>query len=482
MTFSTSKLSVTEYAYQATQAENENAKIAADPLARLAQNAVTKTSINELALNRARVALIDKETEIKLDTCQITDQQRSGRCWIFAATNLLRLALAKRLNLETFDFSQTFVHFYDKLEKANTFLAAMVELHERPLDDRLITHLLNECMGDGGYWQSFVNIVNKYGIVPAQYFKDTESSQNTDQMNKALVAVLMRAVAKMRQLDAPADTPVVTEPQLLKIKQEAMLQVQRILNIHLGTPPTSFVFQLRDKDKKFRRLGTYTPKSFAAEFLPNDLAEYVVLASDPRPQTKLHGLYEIEWSTNMIEGKGTDYVKLSAAELKRATLASLQAGEPVWFGCDVANQHSNELGMWAADLYDYESVYGVPLEIDKTSAVILRKRAATHAMLFVGVDYLDNTPATSTSDDPQTQKANNSQADSNRPVRAWRVENSWGKERGVDGFYTMDDSWFDPYVFSVAVHPRVLPDDLREVVEKAQQEPAILLPAWDIMY
>ena len=58
-----------------------------------------------------------------------------------------------------------------------------------------------------------------------------------------------------------------------------------------------------------------------------------------------------------------------------------------------------------------------------------------------------------------------------------RVENSWGEENGQQGYYTMNDSWFDEYTFEIAAHRDMLPADLRAALDL---EP-IVLPAWDPM-
>jgi bleomycin hydrolase len=77
----------------------------------------------------------------------------------------------------------------------------------------------------------------------------------------------------------------------------------------------------------------------------------------------------------------------------------------------------------------------------------------THAMLFTGVDMVDD------------------------KVRRWRVENSWGEEAGKKGFYVMNDNWFDEYVFEIAVRKSELPPELQAALD---QDP-IVLPAWDPM-
>ena len=61
--------------------------------------------------------------------------------------------------------------------------------------------------------------------------------------------------------------------------------------------------------------------------------------------------------------------------------------------------------------------------------------------------------------------------------RRWRVENSWGSDNGVKGFYTMNDSWFDEYMFEIAA-PR---DHLNEKMLDGLKTEPVVLPAWDPM-
>jgi hypothetical protein len=51
----------------------------------------------------------------------------------------------------------------------------------------------------------------------------------------------------------------------------------------------------------------------------------------------------------------------------------------------------------------------------------------------------------------------------NGQPRRWRVENSWGEEEnGRKGFYVMNDSWFDEYMFEIAARRSYLPAELAE--------------------
>jgi len=78
----------------------------------------------------------------------------------------------------------------------------------------------------------------------------------------------------------------------------------------------------------------------------------------------------------------------------------------------------------------------------------------THAMLFTGVDVVEG------------------------EARRWRVENSWGTDKsGEKGFYTMNDNWFDEYMFEIAAPKSYLTEEMLSGLETNP----VVLPAWDPM-
>jgi bleomycin hydrolase len=90
--------------------------------------------------------------KIPFEGAPITNQRSSGRCWLFAATNVFRVALMKRHNLDKFELSQAYLFFHDKLEKANYFLEQVLDTVDTDLDSRLVQTLLASPVGDGGQW------------------------------------------------------------------------------------------------------------------------------------------------------------------------------------------------------------------------------------------------------------------------------------------------------------------------------------------
>ena len=419
----------------------------ASPTYRLAQNAVTRVTVDDVAINREIVNSIDHSLSTTLDDWKVTNQERSGRCWLFAGLNLLRVGVMQETGIKDFEFSQNYAMFWDKLERANYFLEAIIETAGRDVDDRTVAFLLETVAGDGGQWNMFAALVAKHGLVPKGYMPETQSSSNTGRMNAMLRYQLRQGARTVRAAMAGGlDAARAAKADVLQV-------VHRILCIHLGTPPERFDWQWTDKDKKFHRDGVLTPQEFAAKYVKLPVSDYVCLVNDPRPSSPVGRTFTVEYLGNVVGGPRVTYLNVDVQDIKDIAAATIEGGEPVWFGCDVSQMMSNDYAFWDAELFDLPSVYDASFDLDKAARLAYHESAMTHAMLFTGVDVLDGA------------------------TRRWRVENSWGADRGKDGFYTMNDSWFGQYVFEIAARKSALPAELQAALDA---EP-IVLPAWDPM-
>ncbi|MGI8577973.1 MAG: aminopeptidase C [Nocardioidaceae bacterium] len=437
-------------ALTAADLERLSKEFAANPSNRLMQNAVAKTTIDDVALDRDVVTSIDHTVSNLLTDRKVTNQEKSGRCWLFAGVNLLRTGAAGKLNVKDFEFSQNYLLFWDKMEKANHFLEAIIETAGRDVDDRTVAHLLADPIGDGGQWNMFVALVRKHGLVPKSAMPETHSSSNTHAMNRSLTQLLRKAARDLRDEAASG-----VKPDGLRESKETILQAaHRMLSIHLGTPPETFFWQWTDEDKGFHRDGTLTPLEFAERYVTIPLDDYVCLVHDPRATSEPGRTYTVEYLGNVVGAPPVTYLNVEIDQLRELAMRTiLDTAEPVWFGCDTGKMSNTDLGVWDAALYDYGSVYSTDLSMPKADRLVHHDTLMTHAMLFIGVDVVDGTP------------------------RKWRVENSWGDERGDKGLWTMNDGWFGEHVFEIAVRRELLPKKL----QKALAADPIVLPAWDPM-
>jgi bleomycin hydrolase len=422
---------------------------AASPAYRLAQNAVTRVTVDDVTISREIINGTGHSWSVLLDDWKVTNQERSGRCWLFAGLNLLRVGAMHKMGLKEFEFSQNYAMFWDKIERANYLLEAVIETADRELGDRTIAFLLQSAAEDGGQWNMFAALVGKHGLVPKSVMPETQSSSNTGRMNAILRSQLRQGARAVRAAYAAGGAAAARAE-----KAEILRVIYRVLCIHLGTPPEQFDWQWTDKDREFHRDGVLTPQEFAAKYVELPVADYVCLVHDPRATSPQGRTFTVEYLGNVIGAPPVTYLNVDVPLLKRLTAASLSAGEPVWFGCDVGKMMSNEYGIWDAALYDLPSVYDTPFDLDKAARLEYGESQMTHAMLFTGVDL-----------------------GADGASRRWRVENSWGSDTGRDGFYTMNDSWFDEYVFEIAARRSALPPELQAALDT---EP-IVLPAWDPM-
>ena len=418
-----------------------------DATALIAQNAVCGQDVQTLTLSRVRVQEMDDTFSTKLDAWSVTNQRRSGRCWLFAALNLFRVGAMNKMNLKEFEFSQSHIHFWDKLERSNHFLEAFLERADQPIEDRTIHFMLGDPIGDGGQWNMAMNLIRKHGLVPQSAYPESHSSSDTRWMNATLKELLRTSASELRALIDDGVSP----DKVRGHKEARMADIWRVLCIHLGTPPERFDWQWRDKDNEFHRAGSMTPQDFVREYVTIDWEDYVCLVHDPR--NAFYRTYTVDCLQNVAGGPPVVYLNIPIEEMKSITQRLLEEGTPVWMGCDVGKQMDRKRGLWDAKLFESQQLYGVEFGMDKASRLRFGQTMMTHAMLFTGVDVVDGRP------------------------RRWRVENSWGDDNGIKGFYTMNDDWFDEYMFEIAAPRSHLNDKMREGLNTD----AIVLPAWDPM-
>jgi len=449
VTFETRPQATGAGAMTATYLTDLRRDFAANPANKIAQNAVVRTAIDEIVLDHAIAVATEHSFSHKLDIWPVTNQRQSGRCWMFAGLNLFRVGAMEKMGLKEFEFSQNYTMFWDKFERANYFYEAIIETADRPLDDRTVAFLLERPVEDGGQWNMFINLVQKHGVVPQSAMPETQSSSATRAMNGLLRAKLRDGAKELRDLCASG-----ASVEAARERKEGLLRtIFRMLCIHLGTPPERFTWQWTDKDNTFHRDEAMSPQEFAAKYITLPIEEYVCLVHDPRVTSPFGQTFTVEYLGNVVDGAIVKYLNIEMDLMKAIAQRVITGGEPVWFGCDVGKQMERKLGIWDKDLFDYGALYGTEFGLDKAARLEYHETLMTHAMLFTGVDVVDGR------------------------ARRWRVENSWGAENGQQGFYTMNDSWFDEYTFEIAARKELLPAELRAALDR---EP-LVLPAWDPM-
>ena len=416
------------------------------------RNATFRNDLNEVAMNWDNFRKIDHSfSDVITGEMPTTNQKSSGRCWGFAGLNLFRIHLGRKYNLKDFQFSQSYFMFWDKLEKSNYFLESILKTADKNWNSRIIMHLLSNPIQDGGQWDMWLNLVNKYGVVPQSEMPESFSSSRSAMMNRLITRKLRENAMILRNEKNNGST----NKDLQKLKITFLGEIYKMLTIHLGNPPSSFDWQTRDKKRNFIRYENLTPKSFYNNHVGLKLDDFVCLINCPMSDKQYNKVYTVEFLGNVVEGNSIRYLNVENSIMKEAAIKSLQNNEPVWFGCDVGKHFHRDLGVMDIDLFDYNSFYDLQFGMDKASRLEYGDSQMTHAMLFTGVDI-----------------------DKNNNPKKWRVENSWGNKGGDKGYHIMTDKWFDEYNYEVVIHKNHLPEKLLKLY---QEEKAISLDPWDPM-
>lgn len=409
-------------------------------------NAVSGTDLKQLTLNRELLNQHNDIFSMKIKTEGITDQKSSGRCWMFAGFNIMRPAVMKKYNLASFEFSQNYLFFYDKLEKANLFLENMIATADQDLSDRMLQKYLEAPVDDGGWWNYFTALIEKYGAVPKEAMGETVNSEKSRNMNYIINNLLRTDAITLRKM-----VKTRAKKKEIQAEKETMLaDVYRLLVYHLGRPPREFVWKYCDKDENIVA-KTYTPQQFFKEAVGVDLNEYVMIFDHAmHPYNKY---YRMEYCRNIFEKPNMDFINLDIATIKELTLSAVLDSLPVWFAADVGHYMERDHGIMAVDIYDFETLFDIDLTLSKKDRLLTRTVSPTHGMVFTGVDIVDE-----------------------KPVK-WLVENSWGTDIGNSGHWAMYDNWFDDYVLTIVLPKDRLPQDIRNLLKT---KPTIL-PPWDPM-
>lgn len=449
-----------------------------DPVSRLAGLTLHNSNINSSLRSRKAETLNTHvfNTVIDHDNNPITNQQSTGRCWLFATTNLIRNEMMKTLNTDSFQLSQSYLFFWDKVEKSNYFLENTLDLYDRPVDDRIFAFLKTEPVNDGGQWDMAASLLAKYGVVPQTVYPESRNSSSSRAVDSIITTKLRHGAVQLRKLKREAVDRLLSFGEHVQTaeqrandicrqaKYDIVEEVFKILSLSCGAPPNpdeEFVYEYRDKRGKFMRIES-TPQAFFKKYAPEfDPAQYASLVHDPRQPDKV--LLTVDRLGNVKEGNPIRYVSASMQDLKASLIKQIQAGVPVFFGVDVGQSSDTQLGIMDTDLFDLEAAFGVDFSLTKAERIELGESSMTHAMVVSGV-HLE---PSSSSKAPEMVRC--------------KVENSWGPDVGDRGYFVASSRWFDEFVFQVVIRKDFMPKDLWEIFQRGIDADTIVLPPYDPM-
>lgn len=463
---------------------------------RMVENSVANASFDDVLFHNDvlehRQHLFTHELE---PVPEVTNQENSGRCWIFSGLNLFRRPMMVKYGLENFEFSQSYVAFYNQLERANYFVYWLQKTMESNPDFDFSVYNLpyqywfNTVFDDGGQFAVFAHLIKKYGIVPKEEYGETFESSNTDFLISLLKNTSMDLVVKVKSMK---------NPNWKDVRTTYMKQMYRLLVQFYGLPPTHFVFKYsegekKSKFKKTRKSGEpvfrvhggkrtmkyrlklannykltkpITPVEFYEKYVPFDLDNMVSLVNDPR--NIYDRMYIVQDLKTMVEVPEIRHFNIPIEEMEDITKISIDEGIPVWFTCDVGHYIHMNKEVADLDIYDEEQDIGIPSlkKMSKKDRLVYGASKLDHAMLICGYHVGYDAPNMDAHTDAEAKKQKEQCEAHKNKITRWKIENSWSGEGDGNGYLTISHPWYKEFVYQIVVDKSVLPAKLKKRYEQ----------------
>lgn len=415
-----------------------------EPKNKVIENAISNMGIREASLNKNIINQHDFIFSNQIDTKDVTNQKKTGRCWMFAGLNMVRMHIAKKLNMEKFELSESFLYFYDNMEKANLFLQRVIDTKNLDIKDRKVEDVFYSTPEDGGYFEFFYYLIKKYGIVPKTNMGEIFHTEESHFMFYTLESALKKIAIEIRATDDKKEIEI--------LRKKGLSYAYNIFVKSIGKPVKNFDFKYYDKDDKYHIEKNMTPKSFFDKYIGDFFDGKVKLLNDPRhPYNRI--LVD-KVAKNSVDLPDLIGINVDMQTMKRACQKSIKNNETMWFACDIDINEDRESGVLDENLFNFDQTFTNFPKMTKEERINARYSTACHAMNLTGFDKIE------------------------KEVKFWKIENSWGEDDGKDGYFSMTDKWFEENTFEVIIDKKYLP---KKVLNSFNKE-KIYYDEFDPMY
>ena len=368
-------------------------------------------------INNDIINNVDRKFSIEVKNDLVYNQKNSFLCWAFAGINMLRNELSNMFPKEELNFSVNYISFFDRYEK-------MILLYDRIISEDFeysqIKYLLFDYINTCGDFSSFKYLIKKYGIVLEHQMPIVENNYIPNDINELFKEKIINDIEILFNNKNDLN-------KLKKLKENMINENYEILCSIFGKPPLNFDSKILNINEK------YTPVEFSNKYINDILDNYINVISLSNKDYKKRYILDF----NVPNFNKTQYLNLDIDTIKKCVVEQLKDSKMVWFGCSyrfMSASLKNKNGILFNNLYNFEKI-----GISKISKSISEKYDFLnydHAMLFTGVNIVDE------------------------KIKSWKVLNSFGTENNYNGYFTMDNDFFDENVFMFAIHKKYLPNDL----------------------
>ncbi len=412
-----------------------------DTANKIIENKITQNGIEDTCIN---YDIIDENPPIfnvELPESKRYHQKESHKCWIFAGINVIKHNVAQNLNIDIMDLelSDNYIAFWDKLEKSNNTYENIIALENTDLTYVRKEAILKFCVSEGGYWQWFVAIINKYGIVPINIMPNVVESINYEKIDAIFTEKVKKDAIYLLELKNKKESL----EKLREVKNSFLQENYNLLSKILGEPKFTFDYEYKDKNNETISYQNMTPTDFRDKFLTLNLNDFVSIGNLPMYNKQYGKIYAKKYLGNIYQRSRVTFLNLQPEELKELAIRQLKDGIPVWLGIYHKKFRDKKSGVLDLRLYDYKEMLGFK-PLNKKEALALNDIWLDHCMTFCGVHLVKG-----------------------KPIR-WKVEDSKGDEEKANGYYIMNDNYFDEFVLNVIVDKKYLSIQQLKLLE---QEP-----------
>lgn len=400
-----------------------------DTANKVIENKITQNGIENTCINQDVIKENPPIFNIELPESKRYHQKESHKCWIFAGNNVIKHNVAQNLNIDIMDLelSDNYIAFFDKLEKSNNTYENIIALENTDLTYVRKEDILKFCVSEGGYWQWFVAIINKYGMVPMNVMPNVMESINYEKIDAIFTEKVKKDTIYLLELKKKKESL----KKLREVKNSFLQENYNLLSKILGEPKFTFGYEYKDKNNKTRKYQKMTPSDFRDKFLTLNLNDFVSIGNLPMYNKQYDKIYTKKYLGNIYQKSGVTFLNLPVEELKELSIKQLKDGIPVWLGVYHKKFRDKKTGVLDLRLYDYKEMLEVT-SLNKKEALALNDIWLDHCMTFCGVHLVDG-----------------------KPIR-WKVEDSKGDEEKVNGYYIMNDNYFDEFVLNVIIDKKYL--------------------------
>lgn len=408
---------------------------------KIIENAITKNGLENACINRDVIIENQPIFNVELPESKRYDQKDSWRCWIYAGLNLIKHDVAKNLNMNVMDLelSNNYIAFFDKLEKSNNAYENIINLNNVEFDYLYKESVIKYCVSEGGYWDWFVSIFNKYGIIPYSYNPDTVESANYEKLGYLYTEKVKKDIMELIDLKKKG----IEIRELRERKNQFLKENYDILSKILGEPLTEFSFEFKDKNGEYRRIEKITPIEFKNQFVNLKLDDFITIGNLPMYNKEYYKVYSKKYLGNIYNNSYATYLNLPIKDLKELTIKQLKDNIPVYMGAHIFKFRDEKSGILDTRLYNYDEALNLK-KLTKEEALNLYDISMHHCMTFTGVNVVNEKP------------------------QRWKIEDSYGDKEKVNGYYIMNDNFFDEFVLSVVIDKKYLS---QEYLDLLKQEP-----------